>query len=277
MSETWTKSILELLQSIGRLTGLNLVWKAADGSGEGGLGPEIYEHGNPFCRLVKATPDRLRRCVRDDTHQPPQAARTEPYEKTCHAGVTELVVPLWSESRYAGTIFLGPCRKPDGACPYAPAAAQFAALPSYDPEKLAAAGPVLAALAGHLLAAGARRKRQLQAESRRCPSLGRALEFMEQNQHRPLRAAEVAQACGLSVSRLLHLFPEKTGQTFAAHLLAGRLEQARRLLSGTDLRIIDIATDTGFCDQNHFAVVFKKQTGLTPTQFRRQARDQFRP
>jgi len=61
MPDTWTQSIQELLQAVGRLTGLNVVWKAADGGGEGGLGPEVYEHGNPFCRLVKAAPTRLRR------------------------------------------------------------------------------------------------------------------------------------------------------------------------------------------------------------------------
>jgi transcriptional regulator GlxA family with amidase domain len=53
------------------------------------------------------------------------------------------------------------------------------------------------------------------------------------------------------------------------YLLALRLQEARRLLTSTELTLSAIALNTGFFDQSHFTKRFRKMTGMTPTQFRK--------
>jgi len=47
-----------------------------------------------------------------------------------------------------------------------------------------------------------------------------------------------------------------------------RLEQAKRLLRDSNLRIGEIAEQVGFHDARHFSRTFRQQTGLLPTDFR---------
>ena len=53
------------------------------------------------------------------------------------------------------------------------------------------------------------------------------------------------------------------------YVLALRLQEARRLLTTTDLPLSAIALNTGFFDQSHFTKRFQKMTGMTPTRFRK--------
>ncbi|MEE1198283.1 MAG: helix-turn-helix transcriptional regulator [Acutalibacteraceae bacterium] len=52
-------------------------------------------------------------------------------------------------------------------------------------------------------------------------------------------------------------------------ILKIRIERAKELLDFTDKSIADIAESSGFQDQNYFARIFKKQVGLSPTQYRK--------
>ena len=73
----------------------------------------------------------------------------------------------------------------------------------------------------------------------------------------------------LSPSRLSHLFRQTCGMDFSEYLLALRLGVARELLAGTDLAIGEIAVRCGFGDQNHFSAIFRKRTGRTASEYRR--------
>ena len=51
-------------------------------------------------------------------------------------------------------------------------------------------------------------------------------------------------------------------------ILKIRIDRAKELLDFTDKSIADIAESSGFQDQNYFARIFKKITGVSPTQYR---------
>ena len=59
-----------------------------------------------------------------------------------------------------------------------------------------------------------------------------------------------------------------TGKNILNHLNEVRINAARQLLVGTNLKISDIAAQTGCYSAKYFNQSFKKQTGLTPAEFR---------
>jgi len=58
-----------------------------------------------------------------------------------------------------------------------------------------------------------------------------------------------------------------------ASLIQRRLEKAKTLLKETRRTINDVAHSVGYSDPNNLIRNFKKQTGLTPTEFRKCSKD----
>ena len=86
-------------------------------------------------------------------------------------------------------------------------------------------------------------------------------------QNRPL--SYYAGLCSLSVSRFSHLFKAMTGLTPLAYLNRARIENAKELLLKTSRSIAEIAEMVGFSGQNYFGRLFRRQVGLSPTEFAR--------
>lgn len=74
----------------------------------------------------------------------------------------------------------------------------------------------------------------------------------------------------LSEKYISTLFRKATGTSISEYIMAKRLKHACRLLASTTEPIEQIAYDTGLSDFSYFCQFFKKQTGLTPSEFRRQ-------
>ena len=83
----------------------------------------------------------------------------------------------------------------------------------------------------------------------------------------------IAVGCHVS-RRALHRLFEGTGQTVTAQLRTLRIAAAQRLLTNqTDLPIESIAREVGFSSDTHFYRSFRAVTGITPGEFRHQARE----
>lgn len=88
--------------------------------------------------------------------------------------------------------------------------------------------------------------------------------YSDINMSRELIADEV----GLSSVYLGRLFLKLTSQTIADYISNFRLQKARELLISTGSSVSDISTQVGFTSTNHFYALFKKATGVTPSEFR---------
>ena len=80
--------------------------------------------------------------------------------------------------------------------------------------------------------------------------------------------ASLAREVGLSERQVSRLFREEFGTTFRDHVASLRLERAKRLLSATDLPVIEVAGHTGWSSLAHFNAVFRRRVGVTPSAFR---------
>lgn len=99
-----------------------------------------------------------------------------------------------------------------------------------------------------------------------------AKDYMEEHFVDPeLSLNEVASQVNLSASHFSAVFSQETGQTFKECLTEIRIRKAKELLRSTPLRSADIAYQVGYNDPHYFSSVFKKNTGISPIEFRMQA------
>jgi AraC family transcriptional regulator of arabinose operon len=96
----------------------------------------------------------------------------------------------------------------------------------------------------------------------------RAMDYLERNLERKVVLDDVADAVGLSTSRLAHLFRAEAGQTPQRYLETRRMQRAAELLVRTSFSIKQIAAAVGFESPFYFSLRFKAWTRQSPTAFR---------
>lgn len=84
------------------------------------------------------------------------------------------------------------------------------------------------------------------------------------------RYVSVAEAVNVSPNHLSTVFKEKNGVGFSEFVTEVRIRQAKRLLVTTELRASDIGERVGYQNMNYFSMLFKKMTGTSPSQYRRE-------
>ncbi len=104
------------------------------------------------------------------------------------------------------------------------------------------------------------------------PRIHEAIGYLMAHIGEKVLIADVADACGLSVSRLAHLFQEQVGESPQHFLENERLTRARQMLSVSDQPIQNIAADLGFESAFYFSRRFRLHTGLSPRAFRARQR-----
>ncbi len=83
---------------------------------------------------------------------------------------------------------------------------------------------------------------------------------------------QIADHVHVSPSYLSRLFHRETGQTLVDVLKTIRLNQACQLLKTTDLKSYEVATKVGIDDPAYFSQLFRKHTGMSPTDYRQKHR-----
>lgn len=81
---------------------------------------------------------------------------------------------------------------------------------------------------------------------------------------------EVAGRVNLSPSHFSTVFSHETGETFRDYVARLRIDRAKELLRTTSLKSFEVAYQSGYNNPHYFSYIFRKNTGLTPQQFRSQ-------
>jgi two-component system response regulator YesN len=82
----------------------------------------------------------------------------------------------------------------------------------------------------------------------------------------------VAEAVHVSPSHLAHLLRTHVGASYVKYMTLLRMEEGKRLLAETDLKVAAIAGRAGYDDPAYFYRVFRREVGVTPSQYRRRTR-----
>ena len=97
-------------------------------------------------------------------------------------------------------------------------------------------------------------------------TIEKAITYINNNFSKDLQVSTIADHLFISPSRLSHLFKVKTGTSVYQYVIKRRLMEAKSLLL-SDMPAIKVAEKCGFCSYLGFFKLFKKEYGMTPTEY----------
>lgn len=95
------------------------------------------------------------------------------------------------------------------------------------------------------------------------------LSYISDNYKEDLKLEDLASEFSFNYNYLSTYFTQHKGEGFSDYLNRLRIGEACRLLEGSDIPISKIGMETGYSDHSYFSRVFKKLTGMTPSEYRR--------
>lgn len=105
------------------------------------------------------------------------------------------------------------------------------------------------------------------------PPIQKAVTYIDFDLTADLSLHTLATMQNVSPSYFSALFKQETGQTLTDHVNQKRVQYAMQLLSSTMLQVQTVAQYSGFSDMNYFSKVFKKYTGKTPSEYRKEVKE----
>lgn len=99
-----------------------------------------------------------------------------------------------------------------------------------------------------------------------------AIALMREKLDQPgLQLKDIAAAIHVSPSHLAHLLKERTGVSYVRYMMMLRMEKAKKLLATTDMTMAAVASAVGYEDASYFHRIFRRETAMTPSAYRRLA------
>lgn len=232
-----------------------------------------------LCKFMRRNARFNRECVRcDAAHSAEAVAGRGAFHYKCHAGLTDIVVPLRMDGMHIGNLIGGELF--DGP-PTERSFRRFASrLSKYgfdnaglrtlfmhtawmEPGRIQNIVELAALFSSHFSELGSR---LLEPPGKDGP-LECALEFLRLNFMRPIGLEDCARAAGVTPQHLSHLL-KSGGPGFSKRLRGLRLERARRLLESTDYKMSRIASESGFGSARSFNRTFMEGEGISPMEWR---------
>ena len=201
---------------------------------------EYNIHKNPKCLLVKSENEDWNKCIK--LHNSEIKEKTDVKIRVCHAGVKEAVFFL----DCGGTVCVSSNNDLNEKILYdyaSPLCRMIEYLKMLCPET----------------------KQEITSNE----LVNRAIQFIQRNFYNPISNEDIASTCSCSVSTLCHLFKAFKGTNVKQYVCNLRISYAKELLKTSNLSISLIANKSGFSDYNYFSKKFKKETGISPSEYRK--------
>ncbi|MEH7415514.1 response regulator [Neobacillus drentensis] len=108
-------------------------------------------------------------------------------------------------------------------------------------------------------------------ESLPSSTIDRVLQYLEKTPLDQITLKDAAESVHMNPSYLSQLFKQQLNKKFVDYLTELRIEESKRLLRNTTLRMSEIAERVGYADLAYFSNNFKRITGCSPSEFRKSA------
>ena len=96
-----------------------------------------------------------------------------------------------------------------------------------------------------------------------------AVEYVKENYMKDLNMAVVSNYISMNYSMLSYLFKQYTGTNFVNYLKDIRIREAKKLLTETDMKIVEVSRAVGYDNEKHFMKTFRAECGVSPGEFRK--------
>jgi AraC-type DNA-binding domain-containing proteins len=265
------------------------------------------EHCSAYCLKIKSNPEAWKRCRHDEYYRASEAhRRNAPFVHTCHAGLTDLVVPIREGTRQIGAIYLGQCQTigqrrtkgilkrlhRDFGFDEAELSSILAERPCLNRQALCSHGDLLTGICDYIeLAESLQEYRRYQSEklSNRSGSIPmeqiptffldqlkphtapirKAVELLRTSYWKKISHSTIAREIGLSASHFTREFQKQTGLSFRRCVVMARVSAAYFLLKQTSLNLGEIADRLGYENISSLGRAFRSQVGASPRELLR--------
>lgn len=264
----------ELLNNLQMLTG---VWvNIFDAEGKD---IKLFGNATAFCRHIQASSEGRRRCEECDAQAVGKcSALGKAYQYRCHAGLKEIVVPIydqgvpiaymvfgqlldntpqklqWEETLKTLDWYGGDLLELKDA---------FYQLRQYSQRELKAFTEILEALTHYVLLEGMIHSTQYTDQQK--------LEmYIDQHYMEKLSLRQISRDLNMGTTKLCAVAKKLSGSGSVTRLISQRrVQAAKRLLLREDMPISSVAEKVGFSDYNYFTKIFKAFEGVTPSAYRK--------
>ncbi len=255
-----------------RLFGIRMVFFSYDGTEliSGDDRPRCQ-----FCSMLRSQLGYEFRCRHLDRKMQLQAASVKELTRyTCHAGMVEAVMPVFTVDRLIGYIMIGQFRTSDSLKNSIRRHWQlmfkndelnnvFLQSPCYDEERINDITGLFSILVKTIIS---HHLVMVYSDI----SIQKIISYIDEYPQSNITITEAANMLNCSRSTLTHSFKKATGQSFKKYLINRKLKYADELLkSRKDMKINEIANSIGYEDPYLFSRVYKKHRLQSPSDFRK--------
>ncbi len=266
-------SLYDILKQLYSISGILIDVYSLDGESLA----RYPDRGAELCRLVNEDPRGCVRCGRANQEGFAQVRKEHKVHiYKCHMGLYEAVVPLYYYGTLAGYMMMGQMlEKGEEARAEVIEKAKSLGLGSSETIESAVDGLVQIDLEEiETFVTLCRICADYITNHHQFPvSAGDIAEevrlYLEEHYGEKITLKRLCSWFGYSKTRLNQLFRESMGMSIYHCLMEIRMEKAKESLKKSEKSIYSIAQECGFSDQNYFARQFKKHTGCTPGEYRR--------
>lgn len=117
-----------------------------------------------------------------------------------------------------------------------------------------------------------RQVREGREEAGTVENLKKVLQYIGEHYSSPIRLFELAELVNMNEQYFCRYFKKNIGKTITEYINVIRVEKAATALAETEDKIIDIAAACGFDNIGYFIRRFKKEKGMTPSEYRKKSK-----
>jgi AraC-like DNA-binding protein len=117
-----------------------------------------------------------------------------------------------------------------------------------------------------------RQVREGREEAGTVENLKKVLQYIGEHYSSPIRLSELAELVNMNEQYFCRYFKKNIGKTITEYINVIRVEKAATALAETEDKIIDIASACGFDNTGYFIRRFKKEKGMTPSEYRKKSK-----
>lgn len=269
-----SSKLMELLEGFYVLTGIRIVI-FDDESREIISYPVQPEE---YCALIKQNPNARKQCERCDLNAFEKCKKTGHLQlHKCHAGLIDVAAPIKDNNVILGYVMLGQILDAqDKQAAFKDVEHNlyhyetdinifkeaFFKLSYHTSQQIKAASQIMEACACYLWLS-----EFISVKLERI--VNKIDKFIEQHLSEQFTVYDICKELQISRTKLYEISSECYGMGLAEYIKKMRISQAKKMLSETDYSINEVSAMSGISDYNYFYKVFKKETGLSPNQFKK--------
>lgn len=239
---------------------------------------QLFGKHSSFCRIINMNPEGHRRCEECDRRAVRECSATKkPCSYRCHAGLTEVVLPIFDADEPVAYIAFGQMldESPrkfqweqtlrllqwyDGDL-YELSQA-FNRLEQRSANVIDSYAEILKAVVSYIQLEGIIRSAEL-SDAQRIQL------YIDEHYAEKFSLKKMADDLHIGTTKLCSLAKSSTGASITNLISMRRIDEAKKLLLRETLSIADVSELVGFNDYNYFTKIFKKLTGQTPSRYKK--------